>query len=362
MAFADDKTKTTYASTDWHQYGQGRPVYPASLTDIITAYHGRHDQARWDRLVDIGAGSGIASTNFIPFFDTVHISDPSPANEDQARAFLSRWLRQHGLEQQRRLEFSQATGEEAYKAAGEQQADLVICATAAHFMDPDGLALSIARTLRPGGTLAVYSYWMPTFPDQPSPRLQDTFIRTFDRLVMQPLEAAQRQEGRDGGRNDGKGESNPKASSSSSSSSRWSRLASVCARRMAGNGVLDSFPLPAELFDEPTRVYINAGATTPYRDVWQRFMPTGVEPGGPGAVSPRDTIVRYETGVDAEAGGWAFSVDRSWLPVFIHTFRELPEEEAPAAYAEWDQVFAEECPGGFARIQWPVYLVLARRR
>ncbi|KAK3319177.1 hypothetical protein B0H66DRAFT_623615 [Apodospora peruviana] len=43
-------------------------------------------------------------------------------------------------------------------------ADIVICATAAHFIGPDGMAKSMTTMLKPGGTMAVFSYWMPSFP------------------------------------------------------------------------------------------------------------------------------------------------------------------------------------------------------
>ena len=162
-------------------------------------------------------------------FQTVHLSDPSASNEEQARCFLSRWVDRQGLDIA--LEYSRSTGEEAYLHVGEKQADLVICATAAHFMDADGLAASIAKMVRPGGTLAVFSYWMPTFPDQ-SPRFRDAFARVLDRLVLKPVLS-----GNDAGRQ---------------------TLAKVLDRRMTGKGALDSLPLPEDLFDDRVRVYINS--------------------------------------------------------------------------------------------------------
>ncbi len=96
MASADPKTKTTYATTDWADHQKGRPSYPASLTQIIYNYGRRHSKAGWERL-DIGAGSGIVPTNFMPNFKVVQIFDPSPANGEQARRFLSSWADRHGL-------------------------------------------------------------------------------------------------------------------------------------------------------------------------------------------------------------------------------------------------------------------------
>ena len=338
MASVDPKTKTTYATTDWDQYRQGRPSYPPSLTEIIYSYRRRHPKAGWERLVDIGAGSGIASTNFMPDFKIVHVSDPSLWNEEQARSFLPDWAQRHGLNTA--LEYSQSTGEEAYTQTGEKQVDMVICATAAHFMDPDGLVASIAKMLRPGGTLAVFSYWMPTFPDR-SQHFHEVFAKTFDNVVLKPL-----QSGDDLSR---------------------TRLAKVVERRMAGKGVLDSLPLPEEFYDDPLRVYINSGAgEIPYNALFLKFAPANPQPGGISRVSSRDQIVSYYTGTDPAAEGWSFDADKKWLSVFFDTIRppnnKLSEEESREAYAEWEKVFDDECPTGIVRVLWPAYVVLATRK
>ncbi|KAK4235621.1 S-adenosyl-L-methionine-dependent methyltransferase [Achaetomium macrosporum] len=338
MASVDPKTKTTYATTDWAHYQEGRPRYPRSLNKIIYSYRQHHPNARWERLVDIGAGSGVAATSFMADFEVVQVSDPSPANLDQARVFLPDWAQRHGLAT--RLEYSQSTGEEAYRHVGEGQADLVICATAAHFMDPDGLVASIAKMLRPGGTLAVFSYWMPTFPGG-SQRFRDAFARAVDALILKPL-------------------------SSAGDSSR-ARLAQAIARRMAGNGTLDSLPLPEELYDDPVRVYINhddSGGTA-YRTLFLKYAPADLQPTRISRVSPRDRIVSYCTGVDTEAEGWAFDVDKKWLQGFFDTIRppnQASDDQSSEAQTEWEHVFDSECPSGTVRVVWPAYVVLATRK
>ena len=337
MASADPKTKTTYATTDWAEYQKGRPSYPPSLTEIIYNYRRRHSKAGWERLVDVGAGSGIASINFMPDFKVVHISDPSPSNEEQARPFLSNWADRHGLEAA--LEYSQSTGEETYMKTGEKQADLVICATAAHFIDPDGLAASIAKMLRPGGTLAVFSYWMPTFPDQ-SQHFHDVFAKTLDSLVLKPVLS-----GNDSGR---------------------AMIAKVLERRMTGKGALDSLPLPEDLYDDTLRVYINSGTDEiPYRALSRQFAPANQKLGGISRVNPRDQIVSYQSGINPEAEGWSFDADKKWLSNFLDTVRplnkKLPEEQSRGVYAEWERVFDDECPTGTVRLLWPVYVALATR-
>lgn len=337
MANYDPTTKSTYASTDWSQYQQGRPVYPPSLTEVIYNYRRRHSGAGWDRLVDIGAGSGVAVTNFMPDFKIIHVSDPSPSNEEQARTFLPDWARRHNLDPE--FEYSQATGEEAYLKTGENRADLVICATAAHFMDADGLVASIARVLRPGGTLAVYSYWMPSFPDQ-SQHFYDVFIETFDSLVLQPL-------------------------LKSGDEAARQRLGKVIDRRMTGKGVLDSLPLPDDLFEDPVRVYVNADpdGEIPFSGLYRKRMAVNGKPlGGASRVGPRDELVHYYTGKDAAAEGWSFYADKTWLSYFFNSIRPPKTERDPEAEAKWERVFDEECPDGQVRMVWPAYLALATKK
>lgn len=337
MVSSEPNTKTTYSTTDWAEYQKGRPSYPPSLTQLIYNYRRRHSNARWERLVDVGAGSGIASTNFMPDFKIVHISDPSPSNEEQARPFLSSWVDRHGLNAT--LEHSQATGEEAHVKAGEKQADLVICATAAHFIDPDGLAASIAKMLRPGGTLAVFRYWMPTFPHQ-SHHFHDVFEKTLDSLVLKPVLS---------------GNEHARA-----------MLTKVIERRMSGKGSLDCLPLPKDWYHDSLRVYINSPTDeVPYRELSRQFSPDNQKLGGISRVDPRDQIIEYQSGMNSEAEGWSFDADKKWLSNFLDSVRPLnntlAEDQLRGVYAEWERAFDDECPSGTVRISWPVYVALATR-
>ncbi|KAL6719030.1 hypothetical protein ACLMJK_003265 [Lecanora helva] len=337
MASAGEKPNTTYSTTNWAEYQKGRPPYPPSLTELIYEYRRKHSKAGWERLVDVGAGSGIASTNFMPDFKIIHISDPSPSNEEQARPFLSGWAESHGLNPA--FEYTQATGEEAYLKTGEKQADLVICATAAHFMDPEALSTSIAKMLRPRGTLAVYSYWMPTFPDK-SQHFHDVFEKTLEGLVLKPNLS-----GGEAGR---------------------AMLTKVIERRMTGKGALDSLPLYEDLYDDRLRVYINAGTELPYRSLSRHFPHTIQKLDSMSRVNPGDQSVSYVSGVHPEAEGWAFESDKEGISRFLDSVRPLnnkvSEEEYRAVYGEWERTFDEECPSGTVRIHWPLYLALATRK
>ncbi|PWY83584.1 hypothetical protein BO70DRAFT_361682 [Aspergillus heteromorphus CBS 117.55] len=340
MASVDPTTRTAYGATNWESYSQGRPPYPASLTEIIYAYRRQHADAQWNRLVDIGAGSGIASTNFMRDFKTIHNSDPSASNEAQARAFLPAWAAQHGLDPT--FEYSQSTGEDAHTKVGENETDLAICATAAHFIDPDGLVSSIGKILRPGGTMAVFSYWLPTFPGS-SERLHDAFARMFEDVVLKKRE-------RD------------------SDEATRAHAARAMERRLVGRGALDSVPLPEEVFEDPVRVYINppVDGAVPYKGVFLKYWPAGPHTDGLDRVRVGERIVGYHTGTDPEADGWAFDVDKMWFVAFLNTFRSSDQKLSPEDPGEellgWERVFDEECPTGKLRVVWTAYLVLGTRR
>ena len=351
MAAVDPKTKTTYATTDWSKYQQGRPPYPSSLTELILNYHSKKPSAGYERLIDIGAGSGVASTNFMPSFSKIHISDPSPSNLEQAKSFLSSFASENGLSDKVELEFSRAIGEEVHLSAGEGDADLVICATAAHFIDPDGLVSSAAKALRRGGTLAVFSYWMPSFPGQ-SKGFYEVFVDVFDKVVLRALLS--------------KDENKPFIEEGDLSKTH---LGKVVSRRMTGEGGLDSLPLPESLFEDGERVYINLdkGEEIPFSGLYKIFAPPGSDRvGGPSRVGEGDRVVRYFTGKgDKLAEGWEFEVDKAWLGKFFDTIQPAGVEtskEAEEALAEWDRVFEEECPSGRTRIRWPAFVVLGTKR
>ncbi len=133
--------------------------------------------------------------------------------------------------------------------------------------------------LRPGGTLAVFSYWIPTLLDQ-SQRFRDAFAKTLDNLVLKPVLSG-----------------NP---------SGWAMLAKVLEHRMTGKGALDSLPLPEDLYDDTLRVYINSITNeTPYRAFSRQFSTANQELSGISRMNPRDQIVSYQSGMNPEAEGWS---------------------------------------------------------
>jgi SAM-dependent methyltransferase len=335
---AESSTRTVFANADWDEYMRSRPPYPPSLTEIIYDYRRDRPGTKWERVVDIGAGIGVAATSFAHDFEIVHLSDPSPLNIDKARKFLSEWAQNNGATTT--FEFSQSTGEESYKHTGESQADMVICATAAHFMDPDGLIAAISRILRPGGTLAVFTYSTPTFPDQ-----SDRLERSFAKVVADVHQFSTLKPGDD------------------QDKEFFNIINKLISRFSSGRGMHDSIPIPDESYADTRRIYINVDKTM--QDIHGENHPSWVEL-IPSRVSSTDTVIDYRSGTDPQAEGWSFATDKEWIRKLLDSFSltgiPLTDDGRTKLYSEWERVFDEECPSGTVRAVWPVNILLGTRK
>ena len=123
-------------------YASYRPHYPAALFDWLCAVTASHERA-WD----CGTGSGQAAVALAGRFAEVVASDPSVdqlANAASAPA----------------LSYVAMTAEQVALRA--HCADLVTVAQALHWFDRPRFFAEVDRVLRPGGTLAVWSYGLLT--------------------------------------------------------------------------------------------------------------------------------------------------------------------------------------------------------
>jgi hypothetical protein len=89
-------------------------------------------------------------------------------------------------------------------------------------------------------------------------------------------------------------------------------LARIIERTIADKRMIDYVHLPSELFTDLQRVHINSGDRgIPYRHTFEKSEPEGHRPD---ELSWRDEsgyVVRFNTGVDAEAEGWLFRIDET---------------------------------------------------
>ncbi|KAL6241288.1 hypothetical protein RBB50_011761 [Rhinocladiella similis] len=327
---------TVYSDADWVTYLQGRPEYPPSLYNIIRAHHIKHANDKWNRIVDIGSGIGVALTGFAGDFEVLHVSDPSASNLHKAGGFLTTWMQCRGAEAT--LEFSQSVGEQADHLVGYGSSDMVICAVAAHFMDPDELVQSASNMLQPDGTLAIFTYMHPSFPNQSRP-----FAEAYLNSLMTAIISSSRDD-------------------SKASRVLWQAMS----RMYCGKGGQDNIPLPAKFLTDCKRYHINAsqGEMT-CQGKALKYLPAGIEL-PPVRISPSEEIVALESGEDARGDGWTFEMDKESLFDFIATvgkpIGEEDNEEVLASYATFSQLFDEECPSGFTLARWPCKIAIGTRK
>jgi hypothetical protein len=266
----------------------------------------------------------------------VHLLDPSPLNHEKAKVFLG----EHVTIQKwpTKLEFTVGKAEEyadERAVAAESGASLAICATAAHFIDPSMLIRAMYNMIRPGGTMAIYSYWIPIFPDL-NPGLGDIFGKT----VTKAMKLCIRDE--------------------------KTRLLFVDAgsRLCAGTAVLDAIAVPRNLFEDVQRIQINP-QTLVAMDSYREDPPAPYMT-LPSQVGQHEDMITYVEGTDAEADGWSKIVDLDFLQGMVRTILpadiKLSEEQHEALYGDLARAFAAECPSGSARVTWGLNMILATKR
>ncbi|KAF8066526.1 S-adenosyl-L-methionine-dependent methyltransferase [Lyophyllum atratum] len=129
-------------------YSSFRPTYPKKLFKEIFDYHRSTETARWDVAVDLGCGTGQATTELKSHFSSVTGIDPSQPMIDAAQK-----KHQHGG-----LTFRQGRSEDLRNVLADDSVDLVISAQAGHWFDWDLVWPEVSRVLRTGGTAAFWTY------------------------------------------------------------------------------------------------------------------------------------------------------------------------------------------------------------
>ncbi|HZW04011.1 MAG TPA: class I SAM-dependent methyltransferase, partial [Anaerolineaceae bacterium] len=134
-------------------YDAYRPSPPAALPGLLTRL------ARVDvptRVVDLGAGTGLST--FLWAGQAQAVTGVEPNSDMLAVA-----RQKTGATPS--ITFQPGSGSATGLPDG--CADIVTCAQAFHWMEPEGTLAEIARILRPGGVFAAYDYlWPPTFDGQ----------------------------------------------------------------------------------------------------------------------------------------------------------------------------------------------------
>ena len=159
------------------QYDRHRPGYPAEMVDAVLAYAGAQPG---DRILDVGAGTGRATMLFAERGYEVTAIEP----DSEMAAVASKQAATAG----QTVEILSMDFEQAGLPAGAFQ--ILISATAWHWVTPGLRNELAARVLRPGGTLAPFwnrAQWREN-PIRPSfDRAYSAVEREFSALPGGPM-------------------------------------------------------------------------------------------------------------------------------------------------------------------------------
>ncbi|WP_010524034.1 class I SAM-dependent methyltransferase [Nesterenkonia sp. F] len=144
-AFAEDTDAAQAA-----EYDAMRPGYPKEVVERILAAGPDGTGHRAERIVELGAGTGILTRALLDGGADVVAVEPSPSMAEVLRETAAPAGPGTGA-----LEVVEARAEETALTSG--SADVVVAAQAWHWFDPQAAAAEIARLLVPGGTAAVVS-------------------------------------------------------------------------------------------------------------------------------------------------------------------------------------------------------------
>ncbi|KAF8577836.1 S-adenosyl-L-methionine-dependent methyltransferase [Ramaria rubella] len=131
-------------------YSAIRPTYPRALYDFVYHYHERTPGARWDRAVDLGCGTGQATTELTAFQEVIGV-DPSESMVRKAEDLVV------NSPLSNKVSYVQHAAEDLdFLESG--SVDLIVAAQAAHWFDYSKLWPQLSRVLRKNGSVAFWGY------------------------------------------------------------------------------------------------------------------------------------------------------------------------------------------------------------
>ena len=149
-----EKTIRMYESPVLAQsYSKYRPTYPQTLWNKIFDFAEKHGTDS-KMALDLACGTGLSTFGLCGHYQRTVGVDISKAQLEYAKEELN-----NQPETNNNVEFILSTASRI--PIKDESADLVTCATAWHWLDPNTVFPEVDRVLKSPGTLAVYSYCAP---------------------------------------------------------------------------------------------------------------------------------------------------------------------------------------------------------
>jgi SAM-dependent methyltransferase len=151
---AAEKTFRSYTHEQGAKYAQNRLGYNPNLYKTILDYH-TSSGGQLDTILDVGCGPGIAARALAPSFAHAIGIDPSEGMITSARSLGGTSSTTEDV----RFEISsaEALGSDLSPPIKDSSVDLITASTAAHWFDMPRFWPQVARVLKPGGTVALWS-------------------------------------------------------------------------------------------------------------------------------------------------------------------------------------------------------------
>ncbi|KAK5987849.1 Methyltransferase gedG-like protein [Cladobotryum mycophilum] len=304
----DIKYPFTIQGLDWANYDTYRPKYPPSMWETWLKHHKFHG-GLMDAVHDIGAG--LAAKELSTFFSHVFVSDPGENNIAAARQLLTPAAK---------FTFCQKPAEVPWLE--DSSVDFSSICMAAHWMNSETSLRNVARSLRPGGTLAMCAYsFMLNFPD--SQRLEKLWSDAVKTAIGGFIDNG------DIGLDEMRG----------------------MRKFMVG---LDGTAIPDHLFTHVLRLQINIRS--------DKIKPFCFVPDGQFELHASQ-IKASEKVQHMDDRGWRTETDVDWLKGYLAS-SNMPFGDKTwntPSWREFERIISEDFMGKIV-VEWPVAMILATRK
>jgi len=152
--FQKEKTFSTYNQEQGKAYIEARRNYSPNVYQTIIDHH-KSTGGKFDVLLDVGCGPGLATRSLAPHFTHAIGLDPSDGMLATARSLGGATSGSEPI----RYEVSTAEelGVNLSAPIADGSVDLITAANAAHWFDMSGFWPAAARVLKPGGSVAMWT-------------------------------------------------------------------------------------------------------------------------------------------------------------------------------------------------------------
>ena len=146
---------------DVSEYLSKRPQYPEKIYELILNYHIQGNETSTQTLLDLGCGPGQGSWPFLGIFDEVIGIDPGEEMIKHARQAYEQIAKEKSRKGEKVANANYhvcAVESLDTLVIPDKSIDLAIAATAAHWFDMQKTYAHLTRLVKPGGTIAFWTY------------------------------------------------------------------------------------------------------------------------------------------------------------------------------------------------------------